>query len=248
MQQALNAQPRVCQPAFHILVVGRDVMSGHLLADALGNTSAYRAKTIPSASLLSAAAAGLVNLAVISVNLPSGEGAGLELARALYRAYPRVLIIMLLDQPKRDLVVSAFRHGARGVFSRMQGVEDFLECVEHVRRGGIWTGRAETEYLLEAFKNIPGPEAPVCGATSLLTRRETQVVCCAAQGKTNRTIAGELSLSEHTVKNYLFRAFEKLGVSSRVELLFYLTTQGIDLQANQAIGPLPNPLPPQSVS
>jgi hypothetical protein len=39
-------------------------------------------------------------------------------------------------------------------------------------------------------------------------------------------IASELNLSEHTVKNYLFRAFEKLGVSSRIELLFYLTMRG----------------------
>jgi two-component system nitrate/nitrite response regulator NarL len=51
-------------------------------------------------------------------------------------------------------------------------------------------------------------------------------VQCAAKGKTNRAIANELGLSEHTVKNYLFRAFEKLGVSSRVELLFYLTVRG----------------------
>jgi DNA-binding NarL/FixJ family response regulator len=49
-------------------------------------------------------------------------------------------------------------------------------------------------------------------------------VQCAAVGKTNKTIASELGLSQHTVKNYLFRTFEKLGVSSRVELLFYFTT------------------------
>jgi DNA-binding NarL/FixJ family response regulator len=51
-------------------------------------------------------------------------------------------------------------------------------------------------------------------------------VQCAATGQTNKAIASELGLSEHTVKNYLFRAFEKLGVSSRVELLFYLTVRG----------------------
>jgi two-component system nitrate/nitrite response regulator NarL len=51
-------------------------------------------------------------------------------------------------------------------------------------------------------------------------------VQCAATGQTNKAIASELGLSEHTVKNYLFRAFEKLGVSSRVELLFYLTSRG----------------------
>ena len=51
---------------------------------------------------------------------------------------------------------------------------------------------------------------------------------------TNKTIASELNLSEHTVKNYLFRAFEKLGVSSRVELLFYLTIRGHSFSAAKA--------------
>ena len=64
---------------------------------------------------------------------------------------------------------------------------------------------------------------------------------CAAQGKTNKTIANELGLSEHTIKNYLFRVFEKLGVSSRVELLFYLTTQGQsrDEMRAEAVGSKP---------
>jgi DNA-binding NarL/FixJ family response regulator len=51
-------------------------------------------------------------------------------------------------------------------------------------------------------------------------------VKCAAMGKTNKVIATELGLSENTVKNYLFKSFEKLGVSNRVELLFYLTLRG----------------------
>ena len=59
-----------------------------------------------------------------------------------------------------------------------------------------------------------------------MTYREQQVVQAAARGKTNKVIASELGLSEHTVKNYLFRAFDKLGVSNRVELLFYLTMRG----------------------
>lgn len=55
----------------------------------------------------------------------------------------------------------------------------------------------------------------------MLTRREEDVVRLLAEGLQNREIAKELKLSEHTVRNYLFHIFEKLGVSSRVELVLY---------------------------
>ena len=112
------------------------------------------------------------------------------------------------------------------MFSRQQPMADFLDCVEHVRKGFIWAGKEETNSLLEAFQSIPAPSLVTAIDSPTLTVRELQVVQYAAKGKTNKTIACELGLSEHTVKNYLFRAFEKLGVSSRVELLFYLTLRG----------------------
>jgi DNA-binding NarL/FixJ family response regulator len=132
---------------------------------------------------------------------------------------------MLLNVSNQESVIKAFRSGARGVFSRLQSMPEFFDCIEHVRKGYIWAGRQETSSLMDAFKSIPAFNLVSAREAQSLTARELQVVHCAAKGKTNRAIASELSLSEHTVKNYLFRAFEKLGVSSRVELLFYLALQ-----------------------
>ena len=61
---------------------------------------------------------------------------------------------------------------------------------------------------------------------SLLTPREEQVVALVAEGLSNRDIAQELALSEHTVKKYLFRIFDKLGISTRVELVLYAVNHG----------------------
>jgi len=56
---------------------------------------------------------------------------------------------------------------------------------------------------------------------NLLSKREESVVRQVAEGMTNREISAHLKLSEHTVRNYLFRIFDKLGVSTRVELVLY---------------------------
>ena len=58
----------------------------------------------------------------------------------------------------------------------------------------------------------------------------------ASQGQSNRQIAEQLKLSEHTVKNYLFRVFEKLGVSNRVELLFLLYNARDNGAGRQGLG------------
>jgi DNA-binding CsgD family transcriptional regulator len=62
--------------------------------------------------------------------------------------------------------------------------------------------------------------------SSLLTPRQEQVVALVAEKLGNREIARELNLSEHTIKKYLYRIFEKLGISSRVELVLYAVNNG----------------------
>jgi DNA-binding CsgD family transcriptional regulator len=62
--------------------------------------------------------------------------------------------------------------------------------------------------------------------SSPLSAREVDVVRCVAEGLTNREVAQRLKLTEHTVKNYLFRIFDKLGVSSRVEVVLYALSNG----------------------
>ena len=213
--------------AFRILIADRDSMSSDLLASALTRGGNCQAFAVPSADLLNTMASGTVHLVVIGADLDHDTKNGFELAQTVNRVHPAIPIVILLNQSTHDSVTDAFRSGARGVFSRQQPMADFIECVEHVRKGFIWAGATETILLLDALSSIPPPNLFRARASesSSLSVRELQVIKCAAKGKTNKVIAGELGLSEHTVKNYLFRAFEKLGVSKRVELLFSLTSR-----------------------
>jgi DNA-binding CsgD family transcriptional regulator len=63
------------------------------------------------------------------------------------------------------------------------------------------------------------------GGQPLLTKREDDVVNLVFDGLPNRETAQRLGLTEHTVSNYLFRIYEKLGISTRVELVLYALRQ-----------------------
>jgi DNA-binding NarL/FixJ family response regulator len=80
-----------------------------------------------------------------------------------------------------------------------------------------------SEHNGAAKRNQPqsGDEHLGADGATLLTKREEDLLHLVADGLGNRDIARQLNLSENTVKNYMFRIFDKLGVSSRVELVLY---------------------------
>lgn len=80
---------------------------------------------------------------------------------------------------------------------------------------------AELVHLLEVFSTAIPLTFSNANGQELLSKREREVVMLVTQGLANREIAQQANLSEHTVKNYLTRIFDKLGVSSRAELIIY---------------------------
>jgi DNA-binding CsgD family transcriptional regulator len=94
-----------------------------------------------------------------------------------------------------------------------------------VFEGQVWATSREIRIALDALSSAPTIRALNAGALSLLSQRELQVVHHLAEGLTNREIGVRLGLSRHTIKNYLLKIFDKLGVSNRVELLFLTLSQ-----------------------
>jgi DNA-binding NarL/FixJ family response regulator len=132
---------------------------------------------------------------------------------------------MLLDAPDRNSVVEAFRAGARGVFCRTESLKSLSKCIRCVHDGQVWANSNELRFLLDALSQAMSTR--IVGAAGVsLSKRERDVVQCVSEGLSNREIAHRLTLTEHTVKNYLFRIFDKLGVSSRVEVVLYAFNLG----------------------
>ena len=164
------------------------------------------------------------DIALISAHLKDGHTAGFNVTREVRACYPRTDVVMLLDSIEPAIVIEAFRAGTAGIVSRDVPFELLCKCIHAVHQGQVWAGSRELRLLLDAFAKT----APINGTSRrapTLTKREEGLVKLVADGFTNRDISRQLSISENTVRNYLFRIFNKLGTANRLELALYVFNQ-----------------------
>ena len=204
-----------------------------LLAEALRNDRGLQVVAAASNSeeLLAAITRVPIDVVVISHNLDDQPGHGTQVLREMRALRPQIKGIILLDSSNPQEVLECFRAGARGIFSKQERLESLCKCIRAVHEGQVWARSVDLDHALEALANSPRVRATNHKGIELLSARERQVIQHLAGGMSNREIAQTLALSPHTVKNYLFRIFDKLGVSSRTELLYLTMNHGKPAQS-----------------
>lgn len=161
------------------------------------------------------------DVALISAQLEGGPLDGFRVLNELRSLQRTTRSILLLDSRERELVIDAFRCGAHGVVFRDERIETLGRCIYAVHEGQVWANSEQLGYLLDALSHSMPLNLRVGARLGMLSKRQGEVVRLVAEGMTNRDIAMELKLSEHTVRNYLYQVFDRLGVSTRVELALY---------------------------
>ena len=225
--------------AINVLVADSNRMQAQLLTSALRRRSEFHVATCPmdTVSILQAVTAKLPHIALLSLSLPASVPETVVTLRSFHLTYPQIQKILLVDSCDRDLVISAFRSGARGIFTvNDSNLRLLCKCILRVAAGQIWANTEQLGYVIDLMSEVPSLRVLNSRGAPLLTPREEQVVALVAEGLANRQIARELNLSEHTIKKYLFRIFEKLGISTRVELVLYAVNNGDPRQAEWLAG------------
>jgi len=218
----------VSSSSIHVLLADSKPMESQLLAGALRHHG-FQVSSCEAEleHVLEFADLGGIDVAVLGGSAPQAGLLDMTVLRTLHVVHPQIPKVVLMDADDRELAVQSFRLGARGLFCLADSsFQRLCECIQQVHRGEIWATTQQLNYLLESVCQVPSLRVLSANGEKLLTSREEQVVALVSDGLSNRSVATELGLSEHTVKKYLVRIFEKLGISNRVELVLYAVQHG----------------------
>ncbi len=162
---------------------------------------------------------------VIVMDIRLAGKSGIDATREIVAARPETKVIILTSFADDDLLMEAVAAGATGYVLKQIGSDDLVRALESVARGEALLDPA---MMNKAFARLREAARKDRGdAFKMLTEQEVKIIGLVAQGRTNREIAGELFLSEKTVRNYVSWFLGKLGLSHRSQAAAYAVEHGL---------------------
>jgi DNA-binding NarL/FixJ family response regulator len=168
------------------------------------------------AEAIAAATTSKPDVVIMDVRLP--DGSGVEACRAIREAHPDARVIMLTSYADDEALFASILAGAAGYLLKQTRGQAVVDAVIAVAAGRSLLDPEVTGKVLERLREGRAEDP----ALASLTDQERKVVVGLAEGRTNREIGERLFLSEKTVKNYVSRILDKLGLSRRAEAAAYM--------------------------
>jgi two-component system, NarL family, response regulator DevR len=156
------------------------------------------------------------DVVIMDVRLP--DGSGVEACRSIREARADTKVIMLTSYADDEALFASIMAGAAGYLLKQTRGQAVVDAITAVAAGRSLLDPDVTGKVLERLRESRAEDP----ALASLTEQERKVVAGLAEGKTNREIGEALFLSEKTVKNYVSRILDKLGLSRRAEAAAYM--------------------------
>ena len=171
---------------------------------------------------------------------------GLTVLRRLRHSGATTKVIVLAAPEDKAQFVQAMKFGACGIVLKQTGDELLFKSIRKVHAGEIWLDSNTMAAVMRQFSSPLEPVPALTGDPSRfsLSRREREIATLIAQGFKNKEIADKMVISHQTVKNYLRKVFDKLGVSARLDVALYAIYHNLHAPltpADTRHPPAPNP-------
>ena len=160
---------------------------------------------------------------IILFEYDPGNGFGFDVISNLNQAWPPSRMILVTGSSDREIYLQAVQHGVLGIVSKTQSQDVLLNAIRKVHHGEVWVEHSLIAQLVtNSFQRVPlsAPDPGLAGIDQL-SDRERGIIQYIGRGLKNKQIASELCIAETTVRHYLTRIYDKLGVSDRLELLIF---------------------------
>jgi DNA-binding NarL/FixJ family response regulator len=158
---------------------------------------------------------------VLLLDLTMPRLPGLEAMRAILGGSPHIKTLLLNRTIRAQHIIEALQIGARGIVLHDHIGTALKPALARVSADGYWLGDEPVDGLVSALHQIVREQAVPEQKAYGLTRREVEVLRLIVDGCSNREIATSFGLSEETVKRHLSNIFDKVGVSTRLELALF---------------------------
>jgi two-component system nitrate/nitrite response regulator NarL len=170
---------------------------------------------------------------IMLLDLAMPRQPGLEALRELSSGTNQssVRVILLTAAAEKKQIVEALQLGARGVVLKDSATQLLLKSIHTVMSGEYWVGRESVSNLVQYLRNLVQSSGEEAKQRKFgLTPRELEIVSAVVAGYSNKEIAEYFKISEDTVKHHLSNIFDKLGVSTRLELALFAVNQSLPLR------------------
>jgi len=171
---------------------------------------------------------------ILLLDLAMPKHPGLEALRDLSTpgSITPVRVILLTAAAEKSQIVEALQLGARGVVLKDSATQLLLKAIQTVMAGEYWVGRESVSNLVQYLRTLMQSSHDEARQRKFgLTPRELEIVSAVVAGYSNKEIAEYFKISEDTVKHHLSNIFDKLGVSTRLELALFAVNQSLPLKS-----------------
>jgi len=171
---------------------------------------------------------------ILLLDLAMPRRPGLEALRELSTESFSVRVILLTAAAEKEQIVEALQLGARGVVLKDSATQILLKAIHAVMNGEYWVGRESVSNLVQYLRSLIDSSSAASRQKRYgLTPRELEIISAVVAGYANKEIAEHFKISEDTVKHHLSNIFDKLGVSTRLELALFAVNQSIPFKPIQ---------------